>query len=106
MDKVYYLPVSLIVDGDVRPICGIVYAPRRILCDSIAARLNADGIVAAAYHAGLNNKERERVLAAWVDGKRIGIVVATMAFGMGVDRGDVHPPLTMHLTIGSIRDTL
>jgi len=55
--------------------------------------LNADGIVAAAYHAGLNTKERERVLAAWVDGKRIGIVVATMAFGMGVDRGDVPFPL-------------
>jgi ATP-dependent DNA helicase RecQ len=80
------------VDDDIRPICGIVYAPRRVLCDSIAAKLNADGIVAAAYHAGLNNKERERVLDAWVDGKRIGIVVATMAFGMGVDRGDVPPP--------------
>ena len=105
MDKVHNFLIRLIVD-DIRPICGIVYAPRRILCDSIAAKLNADGIVAASYHAGLNNKERERVLAAWVGGKRIGIVVATMAFGMGVDRGDVHPPLKIHLTIGSIRDTL
>jgi superfamily II DNA helicase RecQ len=98
--------INLIIDDDVGPICGIVYAPRRILCDSIAAKLNADGIVAAAYHAGLNNKERERVLTAWVDGKRIGIVVATMAFGMGVDRGDVRRPLKMYLTVGSICDTL
>jgi ATP-dependent DNA helicase RecQ len=72
-----------------RPVCGIVYSPRRVLCDSVAARLNSDGINAAAYHAGLESKERERILDAWVDGTRIGVVVATMAFGMGVDRADV-----------------
>ena len=89
MGIVQNLPARADPDDAVRPICGIVYSPRRVLCDSIAARLNGDGIVAAAYHAGLNIKERERVLTAWVDGQRIGIVVATMAFGMGVDRGDV-----------------
>ena len=59
------------------------------MCDDIAARLNANGIVAAAYHAGLDAKERERVLEAWVDGTTLGVVVATVAFGMGVDRADV-----------------
>jgi ATP-dependent DNA helicase RecQ len=67
-----------------------VYSPRRALCDSIAARLNSDGIFAAAYHAGLETKERERILDAWVDGRRLGVVVATVAFGMGVDRADVY----------------
>jgi ATP-dependent DNA helicase RecQ len=66
-----------------------VYARRKVLCDAIAARLNSDGIVAAAYHGGLDAKDRERILDAWVDGKKIGVVVATVAFGMGVDRGDV-----------------
>ena len=68
-----------------------MYSPRRVLCDAIAARLNSDGINAAAYHAGLDSKERERILGAWVNGKQIGVVVATVAFGMGVDRGDVVP---------------
>jgi len=72
-----------------RPVCGIIYSPRRALCDSVAARLNSDGIVAAAYHAGLDNKEKEKVLHDWVQGERLGVVVATIAFGMGVDRGDV-----------------
>lgn len=78
------------IDGPTRPVCGIVYSSRRAVCDTIAARLNSDGIVAAAYHAGLNANDRERILNAWVDGEKIGVVVATVAFGMGVDRGDVH----------------
>jgi superfamily II DNA helicase RecQ len=79
-----------LLDEFMRPVCGIVYSPRRLLCNAIAARLNTDGIVAAAYHAGLDAKERERILDAWVSGEMIGVVVATVAFGMGVDRGDVH----------------
>lgn len=77
------------LDELMRPVCGIVYCTRRALCDSISARLNADGINAAAYHAGLETKEREKILDAWVDGRVIGVVVATVAFGMGVDRADV-----------------
>lgn len=88
-----------------RPVCGIVYSPRRLLCDSIAARLNADGIIAAAYHAGLDAKERERILEAWVDGEKIGVVVATVAFGMGVDRGDVSKSVN-YLIIGKVCDPL
>ena len=72
-----------------RPVCGIVYSPRRVLCDAIAQRLNMNGIKAAAYHAGLEAKDRERILEEWVNGKELGVVVATVAFGMGVDRGDV-----------------
>jgi bloom syndrome protein len=49
--------------------------------------------MAASYHADLAIKDRERILNAWVDGEKLGVVVATLAFGMGVDRGDVtlHP---------------
>ena len=72
-----------------RPVCGIIYAPRKVQCDSIAARLNCDGIMAASYHADLAIRDRERILNAWVDGEKLGVVVATLAFGMGVDRADV-----------------
>ena len=75
-----------------------MYTPRRILCDTIAQRLNSNGINAAAYHAGLDAKDRERVLDAWVDGTSLGVVVATVAFGMGVDRADVSH-LTVKLTV-------
>jgi superfamily II DNA helicase RecQ len=37
----------------------------------------------------MDAKERERILEAWVDGTTLGVVVATVAFGMGVDRADV-----------------
>jgi superfamily II DNA helicase RecQ len=81
--------IFLMLEETFRPVCGIVYSPRRVLCDAIAQRLISDGIKAAAYHAGLQAKDRERILKEWVDGKELGVVVATVAFGMGVDRGDV-----------------
>jgi len=88
-----------------RPVCGIVYCSRRVICDVIAARLNSDGIGAAPYHAGLENKDRERIQDTWMNGEKIGVIVATVAFGMGVDRGDVLPPFWTQLSLGSIRDT-
>src|SRR5579859_1183862 len=87
-----HLPHVLNIVANRRPVCGIVYSPRKTWCDEIARRLRNDGVVAASYHAGMDPKERERVLAAWVDGTTLGVVVATVAFGMGVDRGEV-PPL-------------
>jgi superfamily II DNA helicase RecQ len=82
------MPGLMKVDS-ARSVCGIIYAPRKVQCDNIAARLNSDGIMAASYHADLAIKDRERILNAWVDGEKLGVVVATLAFGMGVDRGDV-----------------
>ena len=89
MENVCTSVMRLIQVNEIRPVCGIVYSPRRVLCDDIAARFNADGIAAAAYHAGLETKDREKILNDWVKGNKLGVVVATMAFGMGVDRGDV-----------------
>jgi len=88
-DKVFRSGDFLTAEATFRPVCGIVYASRRVLCDAFAQRLNSDGIKTAAYHAGLETKERERVLQQWIDGKELGVVVATVAFGMGVDRADV-----------------
>jgi ATP-dependent DNA helicase RecQ len=66
----------------------IIYGPTRKSCEAEAERLKGDGWLADAYHAGLPPKERERVQVAFMQGE-LEVVVATNAFGMGVDRSDV-----------------
>jgi DNA topoisomerase-3 len=65
----------------------IVYAPTRRDAESIADDLRG-GAKCAPYHAGLPAAERSRVQSAFLDG-RLDVVVATIAFGMGVDKPDV-----------------
>jgi ATP-dependent DNA helicase RecQ len=67
---------------------GIVYALSRKRVEEIAARLVASGINAAPYHAGLSDKERSRVQEAFLRDD-LRIVVATVAFGMGIDKSNV-----------------
>jgi bloom syndrome protein len=71
-------------------VSGIVYATQRAECDALAARLRGAGIGAAPYHAGMAAVAREAVQARWI-GKEPGseVVVATTAFGMGIDKADV-----------------
>jgi ATP-dependent DNA helicase RecQ len=71
-----------------RQATAIIYGPTRKSCEAEAERLRGDGWLADAYHAGLPARERERVQAAFTQGE-LQIVVATNAFGMGVDRSDV-----------------
>jgi len=66
----------------------IVYAPTRRLTEEEAARLAARGWRAAGYHAGMTGDARTRVQRAFSDGS-LEVVVATNAFGMGIDRADV-----------------
>jgi len=66
----------------------IVYAPTRKTCEREAERLSAKGWRTAAYHAGLPGPRRDKVLRAFMI-DRLDVVVATNAFGMGIDRSDV-----------------
>jgi ATP-dependent DNA helicase RecQ len=66
----------------------IVYAPTRRGAEEEAERLGHRGWAAAVYHAGLAAAERERAQRAFLDGK-VEAMVATNAFGMGIDRADV-----------------
>jgi ATP-dependent DNA helicase RecQ len=66
----------------------IVYSPTRAMAEHEGARLAAAGWRAAVYHAGLASAERERVSRAFID-RAVDVVVATNAFGMGIDRPDV-----------------
>ncbi|MDB4975740.1 MAG: topoisomerase, partial [Myxococcaceae bacterium] len=65
----------------------ILYAPTRSIADQAASEL-ANGFRSAAYHAGLDAASRERVQSAFLSGQ-LDVVVATIAFGMGVDKADV-----------------
>ncbi|MBF4459921.1 RecQ family ATP-dependent DNA helicase [Pseudoclavibacter sp. VKM Ac-2867] len=67
---------------------GLVYVASRKETESYAAELAAEGREVAAYHAGLKVAERRAVQDRWRDGE-LDVVVATSAFGMGIDRGDV-----------------
>ncbi|XP_047944093.1 ATP-dependent DNA helicase Q-like 3 isoform X5 [Salvia hispanica] len=69
-------------------VCAIVYCLERTACDDLALHLSAQGIPCSAYHAGLNSNVRSSVLDDWIS-SRTQVVVATVAFGMGIDRKDV-----------------
>lgn len=67
---------------------GIVYCGSRRRTEELAAHLCSAGIKAAAYHAGMDSDERSRVQEAFVRDDVL-VVVATVAFGMGIDKPDV-----------------
>jgi superfamily II DNA helicase RecQ len=79
------LVAELLLDGSRRP--GIVYTPTRKQAGSLAASLSAH-FTTAAYHAGLDAEHRKRVQTEFLAGK-IDVMVATIAFGMGIDKPDV-----------------
>lgn len=66
----------------------IVYVRTRLKASSIAAFLNKSGIKSDFYHAGLSSAQRARRQEAWKSGM-VPVVVATNAFGMGIDKADV-----------------
>ena len=67
---------------------GIIYMRTREACEQLAERLKADGISAQFYHAGLPTVERSLRQDDWRE-DRVRVMVATNAFGMGIDKADV-----------------
>jgi ATP-dependent DNA helicase RecQ len=67
---------------------GIIYCSSRAGTEDLAARLVADGFAATAYHAGLESDDRQRRQDAFLSDE-VQIIVATIAFGMGIDKPDV-----------------
>jgi ATP-dependent DNA helicase RecQ len=76
--------------------CGIVYVRNRKKTREIADYLTAKGVSAQHYHAGLDQKDRRIRQEAWTKGK-VRIIVATNAFGMGIDKPDVRTVVHMDL---------
>ena len=67
---------------------GIVYVAKRKSAEDVAQFLVSQGVDAAAYHAGMNGNVRADIQQQWKSGAK-RIIVATNAFGMGIDKGDV-----------------
>lgn len=76
--------------------CGIVYVRSRRMTQAVAQQLTDAGISATYYHAGLDTAERDRRQSQWMQGT-FRVMVATNAFGMGIDKPDVR--FVVHLDI-------
>jgi ATP-dependent DNA helicase RecQ len=79
---------QLITYLKLRPGSGIVYCGSRATTESVAERLQRDGVSALAYHAGLEPEDRRRRQERFARDD-VRVVVATIAFGMGIDKPDV-----------------
>ncbi|WP_350349023.1 DNA helicase RecQ [Agromyces sp. G08B096] len=75
-------------DADGRPVAGIVYALSRASTERMADYLRQHGIDAVAYHAGLDAEVRRSTQERFLREDGV-VVVATIAFGMGIDKPDV-----------------
>ena len=77
---------TLMADPQTR--CGLVYTASRKDAEYYAGELEQAGVMAAAYHAGMRAADRKQVHEDFLSGS-VGVVVATSAFGMGIDKPDV-----------------
>ena len=81
---------------------GIVYAATRRTAEEIAAELGERGLRAAAYHAGMSGSRRDAIQTDFME-DRLDAIVATTAFGMGVDKPNVR--FVMHHAISDSVDS-
>ena len=76
----------------------VVYVRSRKRTAEIASALHAEGITATFFHAGLSREKKSERQRTWMDGQ-LRVMVATNAFGMGIDKPDVR--LVVHIDIPS-----
>ncbi|MBC7909263.1 MAG: RecQ family ATP-dependent DNA helicase, partial [Pyrinomonadaceae bacterium] len=67
---------------------GIIYTSTRKAVEQVTARLKSAGLSVVAYHAGMDDAERTRAQDEFMNG-RTQMIVATNAFGMGIDKADI-----------------
>jgi ATP-dependent DNA helicase RecQ len=95
--------VDAVVEAAPRGRSGIVYVATQKGAEELAGALSERGVRAAAYHGGMSAKKRDAAQEAFMaeDGD-VDVMVATIAFGMGVDKPDVR--FVFHLDVSSSLD--
>jgi ATP-dependent DNA helicase RecQ len=68
--------------------CGIIYCQTRKSVKELANHLAHNGIQVGIYHGGLDSTARNQMMSNWIS-NRVPIMIATNAFGMGIDKPDV-----------------
>ena len=74
----------------------IIYVRNRKSCTTIATQLNFLGFKATYYHGGLSSKEKEKNMNLWMS-EEVQVIVATNAFGMGIDKANVNTVIHIQL---------
>lgn len=74
----------------------IIYVTNRKACSETVYQLNSLGFTATFYHGGLLPKEKESNMKLWME-EKVQVMVATNAFGMGIDKSNVKTVIHLHL---------
>lgn len=83
-DKFYQ--IEKILKENTNP--SIIYVRNRKSCVEVSNNLNGIGIQSTYFHGGLSLSEKEKNMALWID-EKVQVIVATNAFGMGIDKANV-----------------
>lgn len=78
------------------PQASIIYVRNRKSCSETASQLQSMGFKTTFYHGGLSAKEKEKNMNLWMN-EEVQIMVATNAFGMGIDKSNVKTIIHIHL---------
>ena len=78
------------------PQSSIIYVTNRKSCIEVSSQLGKLGFTATYYHGGLMPKDKENHMKLWMD-EKVQIMVATNAFGMGIDKANVKTIIHLHL---------
>jgi ATP-dependent DNA helicase RecQ len=74
----------------------IIYVRNRKSCIDISTQLQSRGFMATYYHGGLSSSEKDKNMQAWMD-EKVQAIVATNAFGMGIDKANVKTVIHIQL---------
>jgi ATP-dependent DNA helicase RecQ len=74
----------------------IIYVTNRKSCNETVHQLESLGFTATFYHGGLSSKDKEKHMQLWMD-EKVQVMVATNAFGMGIDKANVKTVVHLHL---------